>query len=152
MSRIRLDVSQNERKALILEEFNNMGLNNYYMRIFDRDCDVETRAMLLLKFLGMDPSQSGTTYTISAIKVLAGIKSNEYISMFDIYEKVAKEYDVTDLVVERSIRRAKERLLMHLDFNVKILVFGNVLDHKTNRIKNSSFIYSLTYFLKSFEV
>ena len=152
MSKIRIDVSSTERKKLILNELNSVGFSNYYMRIFDKDCDIDVRTALLLKFIGMNPSKPGNAYTREAMKILMNLGNNKFISMFELYAQVAKEFEVTDLIVERMIRRSKEQMLEFLNPKIKILIFGNILDSKTNRIKNSAFLKSLVCFMSSFEM
>lgn len=64
--------------------------------------------MKILDELGMNPANSGYTYWEEAIKLRKGNYFD--IKMCDIYDKVGKKFNKTQMQVERSMRHARKNI------------------------------------------
>lgn len=134
-------------KERVIEELQQIGFENYYLQIFDESVDLEVRAELLLKLIGVKSGLCGFEYTKDALIEIYDKKSVA-VAMF-LYEKIAQKYDgKTAAQVERGIRHSKE-LVFKTDFNLGLrkLIFGDIPSSE-----NMNYIYSLKYFMKSFKI
>ena len=132
-----------KKNEFVIEEFKKVGLSNYYMQMFDKDCNVNQRIYLLLKFIGIDQSGYGFDYLFEALKHLVKNPEND-LTLGEVYDIIKKRYGKTTGSIERAIRTAKEKAIESMNPSLKVLVFGTNM----KEIKNANFICALVNFIK----
>ena len=113
------------------------------------DCaDVEMMIRRILLELGAPDHLAGHPYAIRAIQLcLADHKYIKHIS-FQLYPKVAEEFDTTASRVERAIRNLIEVAFDRGDMDMFAKYFGNTISPRKGKPTNGEFIARITNFVK----
>lgn len=93
-----------------------------------------------LKNVGMPHHLIGYNYAVYAIKL--GVSDPEYLRNITsrLYPDIADKYNTTPSRAERAIRHAIEVCFDRGDIDAIVSIFGNTVDVRIGKLKNSSFI------------
>lgn len=109
---------------------------------------VKEEIIFVLNELGVTSNLFGYEYLKFGIE--EHIKSGERIrgNAMNLYEKIAKNFNVKSSRVERCIRNAIERSFGRVGFNEKEKYFGGCINPNSGKVSNSEFISRVSEIVK----
>lgn len=134
-------MKNNTEKDSIINEFKKVGFSNYYMQMFDKDCDLDKRIYLMLKFLGMDQSYSGFAYVTDAIKLILETPS---IKLQGVYDIIAEKQHKKSASIERCIRTSRLQCMEQINPELRFVIFGS----SSKEFTNGAFLWGMANFIE----
>lgn len=105
-----------------------------------KDAELYRGTFCALIQLGVPMNLHGFDYLISAIMLTAEDPSYVKSVTTRLYPKIAEDYGCTAWSIERNIRTAIENTFLNKDIEVLHNYFGNLINEKSGKVKNSLFI------------
>lgn len=94
--------------------------------------------------IGVPPHLLGFQYIEEAVKVAQETKNNGFRNiMYEIYEPVAKKFNVTSSSVERCMRHAVEFVFNNVDYEYLEKFFGKGISKNKGKPTNKQFLLTV---------